>query len=524
MSKSLLTTTGTVGGITLISRVLGFLRDMIVARVLGAGLGADAFLVAFRIPNFMRRLFTEGAFSQVLVPVLTEYKTQHTHREVQEISNKLAGTLAVMLMLVTVIGVIAAPLLVFAFAPGFTAETEKFALTVDLLRITFPYVLLITLTAYVSSLLNTYGNFAVPAFTPVFLNLCLIASALWLAPAYAQPAEALAWAVFSAGIVQLMFQLPFLQRLRLLPKPRWSWNDPALRRVMRAMVPAIFGSSVTQVNILVNTLLASFLVTGSVSWLYYSDRLVEFPVGIFGVTLATIVLPKLAQKYVQGSLQEFAAIIDMALRWAALLTIPAMLGLMILAGPIMATLFFYGEFRRVDVEMSALSLMAFSAGLPALVLVKILIPGFYARHDTATPVKVGVIAITVNLLLGGLLIMIASFLPNVAPHAALALAVSIAAYINGVLLYRFLRAAGVYQPRPGWGKLLGQIALATLAMTAVIQVLAADLPQWLNKSGSDRAINLLWLVGVGAATYTAGLLALGVRPGQLRLSGATSPE
>lgn len=496
---------------TLISRILGFFRDMIVARLLGAGTGADAFFVAFKIPNFLRRLFAEGAFSQAFVPVLSEYKSKRDLAETQQFVNDLAGTLGGVLMGVTLLGVIAAPIFVLIFAPGFWGDATKYDLTVEMLRITFPYLFFISLTAFAGGILNTYGKFGVPAFTPIFLNLALIFSATVMAPYFDEPAVALAWGVFIAGVLQLAFQVPFLKQLRFLPRPRWAWRSEAVQRVIKLMLPVIFGSSVVQVNLLLDTLIASFLVTGSVSWLYYSDRLVEFPLGVFGIALATVVLPNLSKKHAEAATDGFGRMIDWALRLVLLIATPATLGLIILSGPMLVTLFQYGAFSEHDVRMARLSLMTFSMGLPAFILIKILANGFYARQDTKTPVRIGIYAVIANMVSNAVLVIPMQYFDIPGGHAALAFSTSMAAFLNCGMLYHLLRKQGVYTPQPGWSKLMAQIALASIAMVAALWWSGSDVTVWFAMSGYERVWRLCALIGIGGGVYMAALLLLGVR-------------
>ncbi|MCK9530064.1 MAG: murein biosynthesis integral membrane protein MurJ [Gammaproteobacteria bacterium] len=512
----LLRSTATVGGLTMISRVLGFIRDVVIARVFGAGLGTDAFFVAFKIPNFMRRLFAEGAFSQAFVPVLSEYKAQRPVAEVRVLIADAAGTLGGVLTLLSVAGMLGAPLLVMLFAPGFVGEGEKFALTSELLRITFPYILFISMAALVGGVLNTYSRFAVPAITPVWLNVILIAAALWAAPYFAQPIEALAWGVFLAGLVQLGFQLPAVARLGLLARPRWGWRDPGVRRILKLMLPAIFGSSVAQVNLLVDTIIASFLVTGSVSWLYYSDRLVEFPLGVFGVALGTVILPNLSRQHAEAAPEDFARTLDWAVRWVLLIGVPATLGLALLAGPMLVTLFHYGAFTDEDARMATLSLVTFSLGLVAFMLVKVLAPGFYARQDTRTPVRFGVYAVVFNMAFNLAVIVPLAMRGVSGLHAGLALATSLAAYLNVGLLFRRLRADRVWRASPGWGLFALRAVLANLAMAAVLWFASGTLADWLTLGALDRALWLAGLIGAGALVYGITLLALGMRLSELR--------
>ncbi|MDE2088687.1 MAG: murein biosynthesis integral membrane protein MurJ [Gammaproteobacteria bacterium] len=509
MSDSLIKSTATVGGMTLISRVLGFVRDVVLARVFGAGLGMDAFFVAFKIPSFLRRLFAEGAFSQAFVPVLSEYKTRHGEAPLRELVDHVAGTLGGVLLLVTIAGTLAAPLLVLVFAPGFVHTPDKYALTARMLHVTFPYLLFISLTAFSAGILNSHGRFGVPALTPVLLNLCLIGAALLLAPYFHPPVVALAWGVFAAGVVQLLFQLPFLHRLRLLPRPRWGWRHPGVQRILRLMLPAIFGSSVAQINLLIDTLIASFLVTGSVSWLYYSDRLMEFPLGVFGIALGTVILPSLSRQHAQAAPERFIQTLDVALRWVALIGLPAALGLMLLAGPMLATLFHYGAFSAYDVHMASRSLMAFAFGLPGFILVKVLAPAYYARQDTRTPVRIGVIAMLSNIAFNLLLVVPLA-------HAGIALATSLAAFLNGALLLRALRRSDIYRPLAGWRPFLLRVAAANAVMTALLWLGSERLAVWLRWDAAQRALHLAgWILAAGIV-YFVSLWVLGLRLKQLR--------
>jgi putative peptidoglycan lipid II flippase len=508
MPPRLLHSTLITGAMTLLSRISGLVRDMIFAGLIGAGAGiaADAFYVAFRIPNFLRRIFGEGAFSQAFVPVFTEYKTRTSPAEVREFVDRLTGIFGLILFVVTLAGVATAPFIVYALAPGFTGE--KFDLTVTMLRITFPYILFISLVAMAAGILNTYGKFGAAAFTPVLLNLSLIGAALWLAPRLDNPVLGLAWGVFIAGAAQLLFQLPFLARLGFLPRPRLKRGHDGVARVFKLMLPAIFGVSVAQINTLINTMLASFLVTGSVSWLYYSDRLMEFPLAVFGIALATVILPSLSHQHTNGDKHEFSRLLDWALRWVFLIGMPATVALMLLAGPLLTTFFHYGAFGEQDVRMSSQALIAFSAGLLGFILVKVLAPGFYARQDTRTPVRIGMIAMGVNIVLSLLLVFALK-------HTGLALAISLAAFVNAALLYHWLRRHDVYTPEPGWGRFLARILVATAVMGLVLAWGTGSLDGWLAARATTRVLHLSALVTGGAATYVAVLYLLGIRPRDL---------
>lgn len=499
----------------MVSRVLGFVRDMVFANLFGAGAGTDAFFVAFKIPNFLRRLFAEGAFSQAFVPVLSEYKTQREHDEVRELVGRVSGTLGWILLLLSIVAIIAAPLLVMLFAPGFIGDEHKFDLTAKMLRLTFPYLLFISLTALAAGVLNTYDRFAVPAFTPVWLNLCLIGAAVWLAPQLAEPVVGLAWGVLAAGLVQLAFQLPTLYRLNLLTPPRWGSGHEGVRRIMQLMLPAIFGSSVAQINLLLDTIIASFLITGSVSWLYYSDRLVEFPLGVFGIALATVILPSLSKKHAASDPEAFSRTLDWALRWVLLIGIPATVGLIFLAGPILSTLFQYNAFTGGDVHMASLSLMAYGVGLLGFMLVKVLAPGFYARQDTKTPVRIGIYAMVANMMMNILFVVPMAMAGYEGPHAGLALATSLAAFINAGLLFRNLKKEQVYRAEPGWAGFVLRILPANLLLAVLLWRGVGELGNWIEWGAKERVAQLALLIGSGAVIYFVALMLAGIRPSQL---------
>ncbi|UCC15356.1 MAG: murein biosynthesis integral membrane protein MurJ [Gammaproteobacteria bacterium] len=517
MSRSLAKSTTVVGGMTLTSRVMGFLRDIVFARFFGAGVGMDVFVVAFQIPNFLRRLFGEGAFSQAFVPVLSEYQDQRAHQEVQALADRVAGTLGLILMIITVIGIVASPVLILLFAPGFSGEEDKFALAAGMLRLTFPYLLFISLVAFAGGILNTFGRFAVPAFTPVLLNVVLIASVFLLAPRMEQPVYGLAIGVFIAGLVQLAFQIPFLKRVDVLPRPRWGWRHEGVRRIIRLMMPAIFGSSVAQINLLVDRVIASFLATGSISWLYYSDRLLEFPLGVFAIALATVILPGLSRHHAGKSPQAFSATLDWALKLAMVIALPAAVGMFFLAAPMVATLFNYGAFGAEDVRMAAFSVMAYSLGLMAFTLVKVLSPAYFSRQDTRTPVRISVIALLTNILLNIVIVLPMMHFGIAAPHAGLALATGLAAVLNASLLYRGLLRQGVYRPTDGWAWLALRVAAANIVMAVLLWRLAGDLDRWLMAPWFERAYWLAGCIITGVFTYLAVLWLGGVRPRHLMI-------
>ncbi|MDD3518686.1 MAG: murein biosynthesis integral membrane protein MurJ [Chromatiales bacterium] len=504
--------TAVVGGMTMLSRLLGYLRDLVLAVTFGATGATDAFFVAFRIPNFLRRLFAEGAFSQSFVPVFSEYRENRTREELKDLTDHVAGTLGLWLLGVTALGILIAPILIFMFAPGFSAGNGRHEMASEMLRITFPYLLFISLTAMAGGILNSFGRFGVPAFTPVLLNLAMIAAALWLAPLMDEPVMALAWGVFIAGAAQLALQLPFLHRLGVLPRPRFRRGHEGVKRILTLMLPAIFGSSVVQVNLLVDTLIASFLATGSISWLYYSDRFVELPLALFGIAIGTVILPRLSSEHARAGREDFTHTLDWALRLSMVIAVPAALGLVLLATPIFAALIQYREFTADDTRMAALSLMAYGAGLPAFILIKVLAPGYYSRQDTRTPMRIGIVAVVANMLLNVLVVVPWVWLELPGPHAGLAAATALSAWLNAGMLYRGLRREGVYEPLSGWRSLLLKTALAAVALVAVLLWL---LPPFDALTAWPPVRRLSWLgllVAAGAGAYLLALLLLGLRP------------
>ena len=503
----------------MLSRVLGLVRDVVIAAFVGASANADAFFVAFKIPNFLRRLFAEGAFAQAFVPVLADYKEQGSVAAAKALVDRVAGVLGGTLLLITSLAILAAPLVASVFAPGFISQPEKFLLTAGMIRITFPYLLLISMTGFCGAILNSYGRFAVPAFTPVFLNLSLIFAATVAAPWFEEPVFALAWGVFFAGFIQLLFQLPSLYRLELVPRPIWDTKHEGVRRILKLMVPALFGVSVSQINLLLDTVLASFLPTGSVSWLYYSDRLAELPLGVFGIAIATVILPNLSAHRAASREGEFSLTLDWAVRSVLLVGVPAAVALVILAQPILISLFQYGELSAHDVAMSSLSLQAYSLGLMAFMLVKVLAPGYYARKDTATPVKIGIAAMVVNMVLNLALVLPLMHYWNIG-HLGLALATTLAAYLNAGLLLRGLLRDGVYHFHPGWGRYMARLLLATGGMAATVVFLTEDTAAWLAWDWQRRVLEIAMVCGAGGTVYLAIHLLMGTRLRHLRRPSA----
>ena len=511
MSNQLLKSTTLVGNMTLVSRILGYIRDMVAAHFFGASMGYDAFIVAFRIPNFMRRLFAEGAFSQAFVPTLSEYRANHSFDAVQHFINCVSGCLALIVAIATVVGVVAAPLLIMIFAPGFalTDSGERLVLASHLLRITFPYLFFISLTAFAGSILNCYERFAIPAFTPVFLNIMMILTTVLLAPYFAEPINALALGVLLGGIVQLFFQIPFLKKINLLPRFELNWKDTGVRRILILMVPALLGVSVNQLNIALSSIFASFLPVGSVSWLYYAERLMEFPLGGFGVALATVVLPRLSRHHAKQETENFITTLDWGIRWIMLIGLPAAVGLGVLAGPLLTTLFQSGRFSEHDVLSSQTCLMSYAVGLMGFMCVKVFASAFYAKQDIKTPVRIAMVTVVANIILSIVLVFPLA-------HTGLALATSLAALLNASLLGIKLFSRKMYQLQPGWGRLSLRIGIALFMMTSVLCYFNPKLDLWFLMSIKERIVQLLLLVVGGALTYAAALFAAGLRAKHIR--------
>lgn len=502
----LLRSSAVTGSMTMVSRILGLARDVVLARMFGPGDGTDAFFLAFKIPNFLRRLFAEGAFNQAFVPVLSEYRARRPHAQVKELVDSVAGSLSSVLLLLTVVVVITAPFISVPIAYGFRENPVKFALFVDMLRITFPYLFLISLTAFASAILNSYDKFAIPALTPALLNVAMIASAVFLSPYMAQPEVALAWGVLIAGVCQLVFQLPFLARLRLLPLPKLNPKHEGVQRVMKLMIPALFGVSVSQINLLLDTFIASLLVSGSVSWLYFSDRLVELPLGIFGIAIATVVLPSLSRKHADKSLTDFSAMLDWAFRMVLLIAVPASLALLLLSQPLIITLFQGQNFSVDDVSKVTTSLQAYTVGLLAFMSIKIFAPGYYSRQDTSTPVRIGIIAMVTNMVLNLLFVFVFDM-----AHTGLALATSLAATLNAGLLLRGLMVQGVFKFQPGWGVFMMRLVVANVLMCTFLYLLAGEWERWLEWGVWKRIIEMSILCVGGFFLYGAGLFVTGMR-------------
>jgi putative peptidoglycan lipid II flippase len=507
--QSLLRSTSLVSLMTFISRLMGFARDIVIASFFGADAGMDAFLVAFRIPNFMRRLFAEGAFSQAFVPVLAEYQKMRTFAEVRAFLARVAGSLSAVLTLITLLGIISAPIVVYIFAPGFGDDSSRSLLATEMLRLTFPYLMLISLTAMAGAVLNTYGYFGVPAFTPVMLNISMIIAAIYVSPYFSQPILALAWGVLAAGVVQLLFQIPFLHQHTLLVRPSFGFSDPGVKRVLKLMVPALFGVSIAQLNLMVDTIFASYLKVGSVSWLFWTDRLTDFPLGVFGVAIATVILPHLSRKYTEGSTDTFSRALDWSLRLLLIIGVPSALGLALFSFPLIASCFAYGKFTLYDVVQTQKSLITLGLGVPAFMMVKVLASGFYAQQNIKTPVKVGAVSMICNTLLCAALIYPLA-------HAGLALASTLAGYLNCGLLLFILIKRKIFYPCSGWWRFLMQLFFANIAMCCYLIWQADNVNAWMSYGFSMRMGLLLAHVLAALVIYLLSLRLLGLKTSQFR--------
>ncbi|MBN8790971.1 MAG: murein biosynthesis integral membrane protein MurJ [Stenotrophomonas nitritireducens] len=517
---------------TMVSRVLGLVRDQAISITFGANATTDAFWVAFRVPNFLRRLFAEGSFATAFVPVFTEVKETRPHADLRELMARVSGTLGGVLLVLTALGLIFTPQIAWLFADADTADPAKYGLLVDLLRLTFPFLLFVSLTALAGGALNSFQRFAMPALTPVILNLCMIAGALWLAPRLEVPILALGWAVLAAGVLQLLFQLPSLKGIDLLTLPRWGWSHPDVRRVLTLMVPTLFGSSVAQINLMLDTVIAARLSDGSQSWLSLADRFLELPLGVFGVALGTVILPALARHHVKTDGEGFSNALDWGLRMTLLIAVPAMLGLLLLAQPLIATLFQYREFTSFDTRMTALSVYGLSFGLPAFALLKVVLPAFYSRQDTKTPVRAGLVALVANIVFNFALLAVlyqvmvpealkaegvmAALSRQPGLHLALGIASALSSYLNLGLLWYWLGKTGVYRRRPGWGGYVLRLVVACVAMSAVLLALLHWLPGFTGLDKWQRIGCLTLLVGGGGLTYLLAMVAMGFRPRDLR--------
>ncbi len=508
-SEGLVKSSSLVSIMTLLSRFLGLARDMVIANFFGASAGADSFFLAFKIPNFFRRLFGEGAFSQSFVPVLSEYRTTRSHGEVRHLVGAISGSLGIGLGGITILGVLGAPLVISVFAFGYVVggETEKLALAGDMLRITFPYMFLICMTAFAGSVLNSYGRFGPPAFTPVLLNLCLIISAVVVTPYMETPVVALAWGVLAAGVLQLVFQVPFLAQANLLVWPKVEYSHPGVKQVLTLMGPAILGVSVGQINLLLDTVLATFLPTGSISWLYYSDRLLELPLALFGITIATVILPSLSRQQATDE-AAYQDTLSWAVKMVFLIGLPAALALVVLSEHLIASLFFLGELTERDVEMAGLSLSAYGIGLLAHMLVKVLAPGYFSRQDTKTPVRFGIIALVANMVLNLILVWPLQ-------HVGLALATSLAAFINaGLLWWGLSRDGHLVLPR-GWWIFIARIVFANGVMLLGLLTRVPDSSIWFGMDFLPRLGWMLVLCVGGALAYGVALLGTGFKPREM---------
>ncbi|TAK91821.1 MAG: murein biosynthesis integral membrane protein MurJ [Burkholderiaceae bacterium] len=507
---NLLKAAAAVSGMTLLSRITGLMRETLVARGFGASAETDAFFVAFRLPNLLRRLFAEGAFAQAFVPVLGYSKAQRGEAATKTLVDDVATVLMWALIAITVLGIVAAPLLVAMMAAGLKQSANAFDLTVQMTRWMFPYILLISLVSLSAGILNTWRNFKLPAFTPVLLNLAFIVCALFLAPYMHPPVLALAVAVIVGGVAQLAIQVPALRRIGMLPHLKWNlkaaYADPDVRKILKLMLPATLSVSVAQISLIINTQIASWQGAGAVSWLSYADRLMEFPTAMLGVALGTVLIPMLSKANAEGDRAQYSQMLDWGLRLTFLLALPAALGLCLLAQGLTATLFHYGRFDAHDVQMTQHAVIAYGVGLLGLVMIKILAPGFYARQDVKTPMKIALLVLCATQLMNLL------FVPYL-KHAGLALSIGLAALLNAALLYWGLRRAGAYQPQPQWWEFLCKLLVGLTLMGLCLWWLNSRI-DWLELRHQPmlRIGVLIGVIGASGLVYFATLAVLGFRP------------
>lgn len=489
MKSSLFRSLFTVSGFTLLSRIMGLLRDIVFASFFGASAAMDAFSVAFRIPNLFRRFFGEGAFNQAFVPVFSEVRLERTKDELKRFLAEVSGTLGIILLLITIVGVLFSSEMVVLFASGFMGDDAKFALTEDLLRLMLPYLFFICMTAMYSSVMNALNKFAIPAAIPILLNIFLIAGA-FLSSLFAEPIIVLGYAVFIAGIFQMGILFYAVKREGLIQMPSIKFSSPGVKRVMLLMVPALIGSSSSQINILINTQLASRLETGSITWLYYSDRLVEFAIGTFAVALGTVILPRLSELNTKGDYQNLSKTIDWGVQLSLIIGIPAMLGLVFLAEPLLAILFMRGEFLQSDVLMAGKSLVTYALSIPAFFIIRILAPVYFARQNTKTPMYFSLIAIATNILLQFILV-------KHYQHAGLALSSSIAAWVNALLLAVGLVVMHIHHFNELFTKRILALIPANLALIGLLYWMQSFTSFWFDGSLFVKLpVMLVAIVGV----------------------------
>lgn len=501
-----------VSALTTVSRVTGLAREIVTARVFGAGAVNDAFEVAFQLPNMMRRLFAEGAFAQAFVPLLAEYKGQRGEAATHTLVNRVATLQLLALLVVTAIGVIAAPIFIAVFASGFRQTPGKSGLAIDLLQIMFPYLLFISLTALAGGVMNVWRKFAIPAFAPVLLNVCMIGASLFAAPHFAQPIHALAWGVIAGGIAQLSLQLWPLHKIGMLPRLDFNFRDEGVRRMLKAMAPAIIGVSVAQISLLINTNYASFFGDGYVSWLKKADRLMELPTALLGVAIGTVILPALGAFRNEKNERSYAELLDWGMRFALIATLPAMAVMIVLAVPMVSVLFQGGAFTARDVMQTAPAVAAYAVGVIALVWIKILAPAFYAQQDTATPVKIAIRVLVITQLLNAIFVWVIfeKFAPDL-KHAALALSTSLGAVLNAWWLFRGLRARGLYVPQARWSNFAKHLTCATALATACVVCARPADAWWTEAIFLQRGPMLATLFALGGAIYLAALYCFGYR-------------
>lgn len=509
---SLLRSAALISALTLLSRATGLVREYLTASLFGASAFTDAFFVAFRMPNLLRRMFAEGAFSQAFVPMLAQSRALHGEQQTREMIDLVATALFWVLLAVSILGVVAAPALVWLMASGLTREPAAFDAAIVMTRWMFPYILFISMVALAAGILNTWRRFAIPAFSPVLLNLCFIAAALLLSGHFDPPVYALAAGVVLGGIAQLAIQVPALARIGMLPRIGTglvrAFRDPRTRRLLQLMAPAVLAVSVAQLSLVINTHIASRLPSGSVSWITFADRLMEFPTALLGVALGTVLLPSLSRAAARADSQEYSELLDWGLRLVVLLALPCMVGLALMAEPLTALLFHYGRFGAHDVSMTQAAVIGYSLGIVGLVSIKVLAPGFYAHQNIRTPVRIAIGVLIATQ------VMNLAFVPLFG-HAGLALSISVGALLNAALLLFGLKRAGLYRAQPGWASFVARILLACAAMLLLL-LAVVDRFDWIamREQPLQRIAIIGGMVLLAAAVYAAMLVVAGIRPSQ----------
>lgn len=491
--------------ITMLSRILGFIRDTMIARMFGAGVMTDAFFIAFKLPNLLRRIFAEGVFYQVFLPILSEYRCSDSEEETRVFISKVSGTLIFIVTIVVVIGLLIAPWVIAVTAPGFDSSTEKFIMAIKMFRVMCPYILLASLTSLMGIVLNTFNFFSIPLFTPIFLNVSMISFMLFAEHLYSHiPIMGLAWSVIVGGVLQCVYCVLFLKKVNMLVIPKMQFYNPRVCRVYRSMIPAIIAVSSGQISLIINTILASFLSDGSISWMYYADRLMELPIGVFGITLTTILYPYLSRFISNKNYEDYSCLMNWGIKLCFILSLPSAVILGVLSEPLITTLFKYGKFLEFDVLMTQYSVIAYAIGLPGLMLTKILTSAFYTRHDVKTPVHIIVIVLTFTQFVNLMCI-------NSLKHVVFSFSISLGAWLNAGLLYWKLKKKYLFQLQSGWLLFCSQLIIALIIMCAVCLGLLMYISDWTQGHIFYRLIRMIVVLILVSSSYCITLWCVGIR-------------